>query len=240
MVETLLELGLSRHAATIYIALLEIGRTTITKVVEQTGLHPQIIYNAIEELEALELTSHTIERGRKYFQPGPPSTLVALQQSRLAKVEDILPKLLAKYQKSEQSQVWVFSGDEEFRKAREKVVRSIPRGECYYVIGSGGKKFLQAMEGTFRASEQARIKRGVHKRVIDFNDHNEYEDPIGGDNLSQYRYLDSEAGPTSTLFGGEYLRINVWSTPVLTILIKNRDLVESYKHYFETLWSVAK
>ncbi len=234
----LIELGFSKNAATVYLALLELGSSTVTKIVELTDLHPQLIYNALDELQKQELAFFATERGRRYFQPGPPSTLVELQKSRLQQIEHILPQLLTKYQKGEQPMVFVYSGDSEFRKARDRVIRSIPKGDCYYVIGSGGKKFLQAMEGTFRESEEERIKRGVRKRVIDFRDTNEYDDPHPHQEaLTEYRYLSMEGGPTSTLFGGEYLRINIWSHPVLTILIKNPVLVESYKRYFELLWA---
>lgn len=242
MIETLEELGFSTNAARVYIALLETGTTTISKLVEKTSLHPQLIYNALEELEKQELSSYTVERGRRYFQAGPPKTLVQLQKQKLGKIEEILPQLMTKYQKGEQPMVFVYSGNEEFQKARARVINSIPSGGCYYVIGSGGKPFLQAMEGTYREEEEKRIKRGVHKRVIDFKDTREYNDPFPEDTaLSQYRYLSGmEGGPTSTLFGGEYLRINIWSHPVLTILIKNKVLVESYKKYFEILWLQAE
>ncbi len=237
MHDLLIELGFSKNAATVYLALLELGVSTITKITELTKLHPQIVYNALDELQKYELASFATERGRRYFQPGPPATLLELQKNRLMRVEDILPQLLTRYQKSEQPMVFVYSGDTEFRKARDKVIKSIPRGGCYYVIGSGGNRFLQAMGGTFRDTEEDRIQRGVKKKVIDFKDTNEYEDPHPHQEArTEYRYLNFEGGPTSTLFGGEYLRINIWTQPVITILIKNAVLVESYKKYFDLLW----
>jgi len=137
----------------------------------------------------------------------------------------------------------VYSGNADFQKARERVIRSIPKGGCYYVINNGGKKFRQAMEGTYSEQERLRIKRGVHKKVLDFKDsYEELGQPSGdAEQLSEYRYLPNiEGGPTSTLFGGSYLRINVWSEPVLTILIENKELVESYKRYFDVLWEQGK
>lgn len=237
------EVGFSGNATVVYGALLETGSATITTLQEKTSLHPQIIYNAIEELQREGLSSHVIERGRRRFQAGSPSLLLQVQQERLANIENILPALLLKYDQKQQQAVFVYSGNADFQKARERVIRSIPKGGCYYIVNNGGKKFKQAMEGTYTEAERLRIKRGIYKKIVDFTDSfSEVGAPTGeGEKLSEYRYLpDIEGGPTSTLFGGDYLRINVWTDPVLTILIQNKELVESYKKYFDVLWRQAK
>jgi sugar-specific transcriptional regulator TrmB len=240
---TLTELGHTKNAATVYAALLDTGRVTVTKLQEATGFHPQIIYNAIEELQKEGLASFVYERGRRYFQAASPQVLADIQQERLTKLEEVLPSLLLKHEKHNQQSVFVYSGNADFQKARERVIRSIPRGGYYYIINNAGKKFKQAMEGTYSEQERLRIKRGVHKKVLDFKDSFEESGRPTGEveELSEYRYLGNvEGGPTSTLFGGSYLRINIWSEPVLTILIENKELVESYKRYFDVLWEQGK
>lgn len=240
---SLTELGLTKNASSVYEALLDSGRVTVTKLQEATNLHPQIIYNALDELQREGLSSFTSERGRRYFQAASPEVLADIQRERLSKLENILPLLLKKHEKHKEQAVFVYSGNADFQKARRTVLKSIPRGGCYYVINNGGKKFKQAMEGTYGEQEKERIKRGIHKKVLDFKDSlEEMGRPSGeAEELSEYRYLANiEGGPTSTLFGGEYLRINVWSEPVLTILIQNKELVESYERYFEVLWEQAQ
>jgi sugar-specific transcriptional regulator TrmB len=242
MMNSLLDLGLSRNAATIYLALLEVGQTSITKLQEQSNLHPQLIYNALDELERTHLASHVIERGKRIFQPASPTALLELQNERLGRLETALPSLLHKYAEHEQQSVFIFVGNADFQKARDRVLKSIGKGDTYYVINNGGKRFKQAMEGGYTKQEAERIKRGVHKKILDFADSfSETGTPSGeAEALSEYRYLPSiEGGPTSTLFGGDYLRINVWSEPVLTILIKNPELVKSYRQYFDVLWAQA-
>lgn len=239
---SLSELGFSKNASTVYTALLESGSVTVTRLQETTGLHPQIIYNAIDELQREGLASFVFERGRRYFQASSPEILADIQRERLSKIEHVLPTLLQKHEKHQQQSVFVYSGNADFQKARERVIRSIPKGGCYYVINNGGKKFKQAMEGTYSEQERLRVKRGIHKKVLDFKDSFEEVGPPAGEaeELSEYRHLEVEAGPTSTLFGGHFLRINIWSEPVLTILIENKELVESYKRYFDVLWDQAQ
>lgn len=242
MNQILQDLGLSNNAAVVYLTLLETGRATVARIQDKAGLHSQIIYNAIDELMRFDLASFTTERGRRYFQAAAPSVLLQIQQERLSKLETALPELLTSFQKHEQQIVFVYSGNGDFQKARQTVLRSIPRGGTYYVIGNGGKRFRQALEGGYREQELARIARGVHKRIVDFKDiYAELGAPSGElEQLTSYRYLPTtEGGPASTLFGGDYLRLNLWTEPVLTILIKNKTLVESYKRYFEVLWQQA-
>lgn len=237
--EALRGIGLSKNASAVYAALLRVGRTTVTKLQAATGFHSQVVYNALEELGREQLVSFTTERGRRYFQPAPPQRLLDRERDRLTKLETVLPQLMTQFQRHDEPIVFVYSGNADFQRARQTVLRSIPAGGTYYALGAGGKRFKQALDGTYRTQELERIRRGVHKQLLDFED--SFRDvgvPTGEtEQLSDYRYIPGiHAGPVSTLFGGDYLRLNLWTDPVLTILIKNRTLVESYTTYFNLLW----
>lgn len=243
MENTLIELGFSKNEAKVYLALLESGETAVSKIMEKTELHPQIIYNALEELRKKELVSYTIQRGRRYFSAASPKNLIDALKVKTERAEEILPKLLQKYKGVKEQSVFVYSGDEGFRKVRLSIIRSISKGGTYHVLGSGGKLFMQAMEGSYWESERVRIRREVHKRLIGFKDVASYLESYRQDRskLEERRYFPHQyEGPTTTIFGGNKLALLVWSNPVLSILIENKELVKSYKSYFEILWQQAK
>ncbi len=241
MEQQLTQLGLSRNAAHLYLALLETGESSISKLVERTGLHHQLIYNAAAELKEISLATFSIQRGKRYFEASSPQILLELQKEKLASVEKLLPALLSKYQRGEKPLIFVYSGDEEFRKARQKIINSVRKDDYFYIIGSGGKLFMQAMEGGYQQSEKIRIKRRVKKRLIGFEDTQDYENSYRKTaQLEERRYLPGAfESPTTTIFGGEYLAFILWTQPTTTVLIKSLELVDSHKKYFDVLWRAA-
>ncbi len=240
-ISTLIECGVSKTAATVYLALLEVSPCTVTALQEKTKLHPQLIYNALRELKNTELCEEYIERGRKHFRVNSPEVLAKVQRERLLNVETLLPSLLEKFSSKEQGGVRVVMGTAELQKARLELLNAIPNGETYYVIGDGGKKFKQALEGTYTEQEEERIARGVHKKIIDFRDTFKERGVIKHEELTEQRILTHvDGGPISTVFGGSMIRLTVWSDPILSVIITNDELVESYRRYFTVLWHQAK
>jgi len=55
-----------------------------------------------------------------------------------------------------------------------------------------------------------------------------------------YRYIPKEYfNPTSTLVYGDRVALLIWE-PLTVIMIKNKELADSYRKQFELLWKIAK
>lgn len=243
MEKELIDLGFSKNSAKVYLALLELGDCAISRILEKTELHPQIVYNSLGELRKQGYATYTIKNSRRYFKANSPKHLVEEVKEKLNKAEEILPALLKKAKGTGEQNVFVFSGEKEFRKVRLNVIRSIPKGEIYYVLGSGGKHFYQVMEGSYWESERIRIRRGVYKKIIAYEDVANYLESLRKDKSKmeeRHTLPGIYENPTTTIFGGNKLALLIWSKPTLSILIENKELVESYKAYFEILWNQAK
>ena len=55
----------------------------------------------------------------------------------------------------------------------------------------------------------------------------------------QTRYSDYECEATTTIFGN-YLMIHLAKNKPLVILIKNKEIADTYKKHFAVLWKAAK
>ena len=55
----------------------------------------------------------------------------------------------------------------------------------------------------------------------------------------EFRFLDIKSEATTTIFGNK-ISIHVIKEKPIIIIIKNKDIVESYKNHFEVLWKIAK
>ncbi|MCB0325821.1 MAG: helix-turn-helix domain-containing protein, partial [Bdellovibrionales bacterium] len=71
--ETVLsEVGLSEKESSVYLALLQLGRSSVTPISARSGVKRTSIYNFIDRLVALGLVEKTEERGRTLFHALPP------------------------------------------------------------------------------------------------------------------------------------------------------------------------
>ena len=71
----LVELGLSKSEADIYLALIKFGKSTTTALTKQTGIHRTYIYDILEKLKEKGLISQIREEGKQYFMASDPSRL---------------------------------------------------------------------------------------------------------------------------------------------------------------------
>ena len=58
--------------------------------------------------------------------------------------------------------------------------------------------------------------------------------------ITQYKYLEEKQfNPTNTFVYGDKAVIVSWGTPITAIMIKNKEIAETYRSHFEHLWKIA-
>lgn len=83
----LFKLGFTENEAKVYPALLDSGPSTITKIISQTHLHKQIIYDNLQRLTVKGLVSYVIQSNRKYFKAVSPEKIKDLLEEQKKDLE---------------------------------------------------------------------------------------------------------------------------------------------------------
>jgi len=65
------------------------------------------------------------------------------------------------------------------------------------------------------------------------------EHPVTKIKVVETKFSKTKSEATTTIFGN-YVSIHILTEKPLIILIKNKDIAESYKNHFEELWKHAK
>jgi hypothetical protein len=55
----------------------------------------------------------------------------------------------------------------------------------------------------------------------------------------KFKFLNIKSEATTSIFG-DYVSIHILTQKPLVILIKNKEISESYRSHFEVLWKIAK
>ncbi len=241
--KVLAELGLSKNESKIYISLLETGAATMTRIAEASGIHRVNVYDSIAKLKEKGLVGQISHDGKKHYQAAPPDALRNIIKEKEIRLNQILPQLTLSNQLAKTSHhVQIFSGYDfirnmflHFLEVKEDILDlNVPQ----FVIDQMGEYFpevihkrraqqKQTMFHIYSKSALERIKflntlpYTKARFIDDTNNHNVTTTICGEEVAIQIYYENDEQKP-------------------LTILIKNKEIADTYRTHFFTIWDIAK
>ena len=227
------QLGFLDAETEVYITLLRLGPSMVSRIHRETGLHRTHIYDLLEKLREKGLVSTFIQSGKKHFQPAPPANILGYIEEKKDFVKQILPDLenLTNLPK-EETHIELFKGKDGLKTVLRDVLKT---GKDYYVMGSI-KQFESILEFVFPQFLKKIEKLGIKEKILC-----DKKEKIVKIKTGTYRYLESEyLFPSSFWIYGDKVAIFVWNLPYFAIIIKNKDIAETYRNYFEFFWKLAK
>jgi sugar-specific transcriptional regulator TrmB len=234
-IKTLESLGLSNTEAKVYLALLELGSTTANKIAEKCGIHRRTVYDVLETLIEKGLVSFVIEANKKYYQAENPERFLEILKTKEQEFKKILPELLKKRKLNKEAQeVSVYRGIKGLKNALELMLKS---KKSIYCFGSSGK-FREFVGEVYYEQWLKKVKKKKIKMYI-----------ILSENLRNEKYpkniitkyIQNEyVLPSSTSIFEDKVLILIFISQPLAMLIRSKEVVESYRNYFNLLWKLAK
>jgi len=237
--ESLEHLGLSKNESKVYLALLDLGPSSVGKIASEAKIHRTNAYDAIERLLEKGLVSYFTEgKDTKVFEATSPENLMNIINDKKALLEKILPTLNIKKELTEKkSQAYIYEGITSFTRILEHFL-SYDEPILAYGIP---KKAPDMMKHFIPGFHNRRIPKKIP--MLHIYNHNAEERIKFLNSLpyTQAKFLpqkfDSEV---STNICGDEVVLVIWADPIITIQIRNPAVAESYKKYFDVLWKAAK
>ncbi|MCE9541517.1 hypothetical protein K8R03_03075 [Candidatus Kaiserbacteria bacterium] len=232
-------LGLSQKESRTYLALLSRGYVGSSKLIAATGLHSQYVYDGLAGLEEKGLVNHVIRNGRKRFAAQSPKHLEILVQEKQRTVDALVPQLLSLAGKSDMRSFEVYQGIESFKSEEFQKLESVTAGTSLHIIGDEGNLFFEAMGDDMNAYEEIRIERKIFLRYIASREN--VQNTLRALPRSKYfeiRTLEGlRPGRTNTNIWEDRVSINIYSEPVITFSLTNREIATNYLNFFESIWA---
>jgi sugar-specific transcriptional regulator TrmB len=229
------ELGFSRNEAKVYLTLLKLGSTKTGALVKETGLHRVIVYDVLNSLIKKGFASYVKRGNWKYFQAVDPDELLNLLEERKRRIEGILPELKKlKKPAVENVKVEVYRGKEGLKTGLNDILKE---GRDYYMIGYTGAARHLARHW-FAHWQKRRAKMKLRRTIL-------FPDYMRGQDVTKYpitmkKFLPKGYfTPASTIIYGvdKILIFLPFTDDFLGIIIKSREVWESYKSEFDVLWN---
>jgi len=231
--QELKQAGLTENESKIYLALIDLGPSLAGEVARKTGLHRRTVYDTMEMLIQKGLIGYIKENNRKLFSASNPQRLMEIIQEKRNLLSPLVESLQLKYSsKKEKEETNFYKGKEGLKTIFEDQLNS----KEILILGASPKAY-EILQFYFKWYDKTRKQKKIKTRII-ATDKKLQESKIP---LAEIKYLPEKyANPVSVNIYEDKTAIILWASEPIAILIKNKEIAEAYKTYFELMWKIAK
>ncbi|MFH1641266.1 MAG: helix-turn-helix domain-containing protein [Nanoarchaeota archaeon] len=237
--ETLKSLGMTKNEVEIYLTLLNAGELSVNEIGSKSGLHRQVCYDALDRLLEKGFVSYVNRNNKKYFRPLYPEKILDYLEEKKNQVKSILPELKVMYSlEKEETFVEVVKGRNVIRTVYNDIFRILKKqGGDLLIMGVEEGKFLKFDSIAIRQHILRMKKNNLKEKILTKESARIFYEG----KQSEYRMIpDSLFNPTPTHIYGDKIAIVIWGHPAYGIIIKNKQVADANRKYFQILWKTAK
>lgn len=240
-------IGLTKSEIKVYLALLKLGETTAGPIVDEAKITRSKIYDILERLKNKGLVSYITKESTKYFSAADPNNIIKYIEEKEKKLKEekeiigeLIPRLEDQYKKSiEKQTAEVFIGLNGMRNAFNILINEFDSSEIFYAFGAGKGENVEQIQNFFENLHNKRSQKKVKSKII-FNESSRgLFKSQEKSKLVEARYL-LESTPAAINIYKNYVIIALLSENPITFLIRNKEVAESFKEYFNVMWKFAK
>jgi len=243
------EAGLTDGETRVYLALLELGSSTVGPILEKSGITRSIIYRILEKLIKKGLASYIIKEKTKHYQAAQPNKILDYVESRekqlqlnKSKIQELIPQLVLKQNMAKKSEANIYEGFRGLITAYENRYSKLKRGDEVVLYGLPSKQpgYYHAY---WKKSNTKLDKLGVKSRLL-------YHPDVTNKNLkdrNSHKLCEARRMPLnleSPSWTMVYKDVTMIAIPqgenIFAFEIISQEVADSFNNYFEWFWKQSK
>jgi HTH-type transcriptional regulator, sugar sensing transcriptional regulator len=229
------DLGFTKSEIKIYLALLETGKGGASLLIDKTGLQNSVVHMTLNKLIKKGLVAYiTKGRFREYFAQDPKIILEILDKKR-SKLTELIPEIIKKQKPVEKNDAKVFKGLRGLKSALYDMIEEAKKGDEYLFFSFYTKNpndFSEVYD-YYKEFEKDREKYGIVTKGVAPQD---IKEKFIGRSLKNIKFIDYPVPMNISVFRDNVL-MTPWESEQITFLIKSRQLAESFRIYFYSIWN---
>jgi len=249
--EVLRRIGLTKGEAKVYLALLKLGQSSVGPIIKSSGISSSKVYDILDRLAKKGLLTYVEFENKKKFKITSPKKIFDMLEDRKSGIEKqeaefskILPNLLKmEEQRKKPYEAHIYEGYNGIKTYFTDLLAEMKRGGERLVFGARtGYPVSAPAQRFFQSYHKKWVAAGLKTRII-FN-----SDLCGSSStrffekmkLTEVRYLPQQT-LSSVGIQKESIDILIWTKETaLLFVIRSREVVDSFRGYFEVLWRTAR
>jgi sugar-specific transcriptional regulator TrmB len=243
------QIGLTKTEIKLYLALLKLGESSNTKIMQESQVPASKVYEFLDKLIKKGLVTYILKNNVKYFSAEDPSNIKNYLESKkeevnkqISQVNSIIPQLNSlKSDKEEEIGASVYEGLDGIKSLYEKSFKLLSKGDTHYIIGAP-KIGNEKLEGYLLDWHKRRIKKGIKCKYIYDSDAKSYGKVREEMPLTEVKYHSKDiVSPVWIEIFKDYVATgHITHKGALVFLIKDKEISKKYLHYFEMIWKSSK
>jgi len=242
--ETLVSLGFGAKEADVYLALLNLGKNTVSRIARAAGINRTTAYDILDGLVNKGLASISGKEPKQEYVAEPPSKIVNYYEGEVQRktanlklVEGLVPQLSSLHNVAGRPKVRFYEGKDGLQEVYEDTLTSKEEIRAYANVDDMHK----TLPNFFPRYYHRRTQKGISiKAIIPANS-------AGKDRASR----DESENRESALVSDKYYfspEINIYDNKVmiaswretLGIIIESKEIADAMKKIFDLSWAEAK
>lgn len=247
--QQLKDLGLTDGEIAVYRALLKIGQSTKTAIVDESGISPANLYDIANRLAEKGLVAITTIDNVKHFSAAHPEALKDLLESKRKAIDEqeltlgnILPQLRAEYEETSTKQsVEIFTGWEGLKTVFADMLREMQAEDECLVSGASITSHPTKADRFFLRQSKLRADKGIKLRIIFSEELKQRQNRIEfflKNDLCEVRFLHQNSLSETMLYNDTAIMLMLGDT-IQAIRIRDPGVASTLKEQFEILWETA-
>lgn len=229
-IKVLEQIGLTKGEVEVYLILLKIGEATASEIAKYTKIARPNVYDYLNKLKEKRLVSFVNKNNKTYYLPSSPERLLEFIDEKRDILQNNLKELLSLYKpKKQKPTIEVYEGAEGLKTVMNDIIK-----EKKEFVGWGGSDKIRDYLPDYFIERyiNERKKKKIKAKLL----YTEGEPQIKI-NLTKFKSIPKEfTSPSTTVVYSDRVVILIYTPIPVTIVIKSKELSESYKKHFELLW----
>ncbi len=244
------DIGFTRGEIRVYLALLDVGRSTSGSIINKSGIARSKVYEIFEKLKQKGLVTETRQRNMRHFQAAPPERIKDYIQEKEAELhqkglefEKYLPDLQQRINALKKEPVVnVYHGFEGIKSMYSEILHQLDQGEEYLAITMENKSWEQKSATLFfRKFHQQRAKQGIRAKILTTNKKYVGNSDVDFSKSGKYEMrFTNRALPSGIAIFKDTVATFVWGKVPSVFSIQNAVNAEQYRRFFNEVWKRAE
>jgi predicted DNA-binding transcriptional regulator len=236
IIEALKKLELTEGEAKVYLSLLA-GESTKSGIVRKSGISSSIVYDVLKKLTKKGLVSSIIIEGKRHFRASDPEILLGKLEDKRVITEDLV-SILKRRKRESILFVQMYEGLEGLKSILKEVEKTeFEKNKTKEWLAMGVTSYKKESFNRFWINwhNNVRPKYKIKARFIFSEKDTNYVKMIRKTPLSRVRYVHLSTPSCVTIVGESVLIMKYAELPSF-ILLKNKDVANTFKEIFKFLW----
>lgn len=235
--DVLEELGLSKNAAKLYLAALEVGLAPAGRIAQKAGVFRTCAYDALHGLIQQGLVTTIRIDGVAHYRAAQPGILQEQVKTRMERLNMISQTLELQHSLTGPCMVEIFEG---ITAIKNMLMFLLTINQPRYAFGTPAvaAKILGSFVTIYHAR---RLEKKIPMNMIYNSDAKERIAYLNSIPYTEARYLPPTFdSPIATTICGDHVLLIDYANDLKMIHIQNAELAKSYHRYFTLLWEQAR